>query len=224
MRRNPRARLYSDSSILHMQNMRSVRGSLPLAFPQENSVLFQDLGYYAAMYEFAQGSFPKTLWESGTMTTCQPNEFKLFIVNTPIASAFSDFSTNVSTFISSFKGMHFFAIYFQIFDIDARGFTRPLMFVIAHTNSDLISKVYMGEKERILKMIKNMQSPTIKSFPEDLKKYYASIMLAVKKLEPGDITLSQKVNELKRILEIFKISEVNEELAEGKASIILCFH
>lgn len=216
MRRNMRARLYSDSSVVQLQNMKIQRGSLPPTFSQDNTTILQDPGYYAALYEFSQGSFPQTLWEYGTLITVSTNEFKLFIVNTPIVSAFSEFGTKTSNFISSFNGLSFMATYFQIFDIDARGFTRPLMFVIAHQRAEIISKVFTTYRSTIIKIVERLQKPSIDAFPKDLRKYGNSILLAQRKLGSNDLILSPKVKELERILQKFNITDLNPDEGEEK--------
>jgi hypothetical protein len=183
---------------------------------EDSSVITTTGNFYSAIYEFAQGSYPNTIWEHGTMINTNQENFKLLVVNTPVNSLTSSFSTTPVTVVSSFEGISYIAIYFQLFDIEARGFTRTVIFVLAHANLEILSKIRIKYSNELVEFIKRMQEPSVKSFPGDLLSFAKSLKLIQEKTKESNSFIDSKMNELKYILDEFGIHDVTSEGAEER--------
>jgi len=181
---------------------------------EDSSLLTSNVSFYCAIYEFCQGSFPKTIWECGTPYVTNPDSFKLFIINTPVTSCLSDYSEQTATMISSFENLNFIAVFFQVFDVEARGFTRSTVLVIAHSSYDVIIRTNHVFHNQILDFAKMLQSNSLKLFPSELKRYATSLKKSIDSSNGSKNSLVSKMDELKTILTKFDIGEINTKNAE----------
>ena len=189
----------------------------PSNFISEDSSIFSvNTNFYAAIFEFSQGSFPKTIWEYGIMSAANPDNFKLLIVNTPINAISTAFNTHSSTVVSSFDGVYYIAVYFQLFDIEARGFTRQVIFTIANQCQEVVQNIYTHYSKEIDEFVKKLQKPSHESFPNDLIKFAKSLKLLQEK-EQTNLIINSKMKELTTILNHFGITDISSEGAEEKS-------
>ena len=183
---------------------------------EDSSIFSVNSNFYAAIFEFCQGSFPKTIWEYGILSAANPDNFKLLIVNTPINSVSTAFNKMSSTVISSFEGIFYIAIYFQIFDVEARGFTRPIIFTIANQCEEVIQNIYTHYGKEINDFVSRIQNPSFERFPNELMKFAKSLKLLQEK-EQNNLIINSKMNELSSILSYFGINDISSEGAEERS-------
>lgn len=176
----------------------------------DSSLLSSNGGIYAAIFEFSQASFPNTIWEYGSYEVSSHNSFKLYVVNTPVNSCSSDFNTEPSIIISSFEGSSYIAAYIQLFDAEARGFARTIIFTIATSSFEVITKIHSMYYDELINIMKLMQKPSLDNFPKELKSF-AKALNHVQKLEDfKNVAINSKMDELKTILKLFNIENYED--------------
>lgn len=167
-------------------------------------------GIYAAIFEFSQASYPKTIWEYGSLVLNNNDGFKLYVVNTPVNSCSSDFNTEPSIVVSSYEGISYIAVYTQLYDAEARGFTRTIIFTIAMLNFDTITKLHSKYYNKIIEIIKIIQSPSVEKFPLELKQFARSLSRIQEQENNKNQIINSKMEELQRILKLFKIEKYDD--------------
>lgn len=169
--------------------------------------LVETTNAFAAIFEFSQGTGPKTIWEIGTSQLQSFDSFRYFVINTPIPDEI--FTRSQTTIISTFENINFIAIYKMLFDIQARGFTRIIAFVVGHLNNEVIQNIYHTYLDRMKELMNEFQKSTLKNVEHDLKKYALELN---KTFEiTNDQILEQRRSELKKYLNFFNVDISNEE-------------
>ena len=163
--------------------------------------LVETTNAFAAIFEFSQGTGPKTIWEIGTSQLQSFDSFRYFVINTPIPDEI--FTRSQTTIISTFENINFIAIYKMLFDIQARGFTRIIAFVVGHLNNEVIQNIYHTYLDRMKELMNEFQKSTLKNVEHDLKKYALELN---KTFEiTNDQILEQRRSELKKYLNFFNV-------------------
>lgn len=165
--------------------------------------------FFAAIYEYAQGSPPQTIWEYELNSLDNPDDFMIYVVNTPVAgnsgSVFMDTDVCVQ---SHFKGVHYLALYSEILDVEARGFIRTIVFVIGNTSSFLVDAVRYHYIEDMRDIMQSLIRPAKERFLGELMIYAASLEKVTQE-NSSNAALSSKLEQLKHILPHFGINEVD---------------
>ncbi|OHT14308.1 hypothetical protein TRFO_15332 [Tritrichomonas foetus] len=176
--------------------------------------------YYSAIYEFSQGEAPKLIWEYGSVNgMSEMGSFMQFLINTPAPKSNDnnnniDFTFGVTSIVSTFEGAHFLAIYFQVLDSQARGFTRHLVFVIANQSRDLLNFCYSKYLKTFTKLLYGLYEYSERNFKVEIKEYAESLQKTITMSQ--NQTLSDKLLELTKILLIFNIDITNLDSEKGQ--------
>lgn len=179
---------------------------------ESDSLLFTSTHFYVGMFEFCQGSFPQTIWEDGIAVVSDYEAFKSYIVNAQVASS-NKFSAHPqpTVVVSTYETLSYIGVYFQIFDVEARGFTRSIVFVLANINPEIVSHVNYLYIDKILNFVEQIQAPALETFPKELTKYAASLQLCIEKNESKRHLLQSKWDELAKILPHFNITDISTD-------------
>jgi hypothetical protein len=149
----------------------------------------------AVIYGFAQGSFLLTIWEHeagvGQKVIEDRDSFRLSVVNTPTNIQSSPADSRPIVIRSSFQGMHSIALFMQILDVQARRFTRPLVFVGANHTPEIVDWLASRRRAELLAIGESLQAFVIRD-------------------SAGESALSSKLEELTPVMQAFKI-----ELSDG---------
>ncbi|KAH0785407.1 hypothetical protein GPJ56_010818 [Histomonas meleagridis] len=182
-------------------------------FPEERR-------YYSALFEFSQGAPPSAFWEYGkTPGITDTTAFMNAVVNTPAnPNSYDSCELPITTVISKYESAYYIAVYTQVYDIEARGFCRSIVFVIANQSKDIIYSIQYSRQQQIMDIINKIQHPTVDCFPEDLMKFASSLKKTIDaNLQDESISiLNAKFNALKPILAHFNITEIDENQGESK--------
>lgn len=178
-------------------------GSSPLLAP----VPLTNVSYYVGLYEFAQGSSPRVVWDNDSKLLQNKDLFLLYIVNTPTEFPAETYTPKPTIIKSQYNEIFYLAIFIQINDVEARGFTRPVVLVIAHPIKKLITHLYKKSLNNLEKYALKLQKAAAETFPLDILKYTASIKLTIKKHPESKDLLQTKVNELENMMKIMKIEQ-----------------
>lgn len=175
--------------------------------------------YYSAIYEFSQGAAPSALWECGL--TPGISDLALFmnaVVNTPANSnSYSSYELPITKVISKYENVYYIAIYSSIYDIDARGFSRSFVFVIANQSKNIIYAIDYGYGKEMEDFVKRIQKPTVDRFPKKLQHLASSLKKTIDSVEDVSPILTSKYTELCKVLKYFNVNEnIDENIGEVK--------
>jgi hypothetical protein len=165
--------------------------------------------YYCAIFEFAQGSFPLTIWENsqeiGQRITMDRDSFRLSVVNTPtnIQSSISDYRPIIIR--SSFQGVHYIADFLQILDAQARGFTRPLVFVVANRIPEIIDWLASRKRSDLIDLGNRLQEHARSVFSQELREYALALRDVIHRTTSSEAVLTSKFEELLRVMSAFSV-------------------
>ncbi|KAH0790462.1 hypothetical protein GPJ56_005623 [Histomonas meleagridis] len=177
-------------------------------------------GYYSALFEFSQGAAPSAFWEYGK--TSGITDFTAFmnaVVNTPAnPNSYDSCELPITTVTSKYESAYYIAVYTQVYDIDARGFSRSVVFVIANQSKEMIYAIQYSRQQQINNIISKIQHNTVASFPQDLMKFASSLQKTIDANSEDDSIsiLRAKFDALKPILKHFNITEIDESIGETK--------
>jgi hypothetical protein len=164
--------------------------------------------YYCAIFEFAQGSFPLTIWENdadvGQRITADRDSFRLSVVNTPTNIQSSPTDSRPIVIRSSFQGTHYIALFIQILDIQARGFTRPLVFVVANRIAEIVDWLASRRRTELLCIGERLQAGAWARFPSELKNYALALRDVIRS-PGGEPALASKFVEMATVIKAFNI-------------------
>ena len=173
-----------------------------------------DTNYYVGLFEFPQGSSPKILWDNKGKSVTNRQEFLLFVVNIP-TNIRDNFNDPKPTIIKSeYMNATFLGVYVQIPDIQARGFSRSIVLVIAHQDSRMIGYIYSKLLDDFVSFAIELQTNASEIFPDDLMQYAASLQETVKKNPESRQLLASKMEELNQILKRMGINEITTTNAQ----------
>lgn len=188
---------------------------ISFASEDSNPLLFTNAHFYGALFEFCQGSLPQTIWEDGIASVSNYDAFKLFMVNTQAPTApLSITKPEPTVVVSTYENLSYIAVYSFVLDVEAKMFQRPIVFVLANINPDIVTHVNFLYMNKILQIIEQIRKSAVDIFPGELKSYACSLMKCMEMHPERKEQLGKKMNELKQYLEMFKIKDLNAE--EGK--------
>ena len=180
----------------------------------------EDRKYYSALFEFSQGAPPSAFWEYGkTPGISDLNRFMNTVVNIPAnPNSYDSCSLPITTVISKYESVYYIAVYTQVYDIDARGFSRSIVFVIANQSKEIIYAIQYSRRQQIMDIVSMIQHPTIERFPHDLMEFAASLQKTINTNSQDESVsiLNSKLSAIKPILQHFNITEINEAQGESK--------
>lgn len=176
------------------------------------STLNKNSELYSAIYEFAQGSYPIIIWETGDIT--DKNDFFLSVVNTPTNVQFSTLSSPPAIVSSFFQNVQYIALYINILDVEARGFTRPIVLVFAYNSntrsSNFMENLLCLHRKEFLGLAESLQKKANDAFPSELKNYAIQLRNALNNDDKYK-TLHSKFEELEKILPVVGITDLEDE-------------
>lgn len=171
---------------------------------------------YAAIYEFAQGSCPDIIWETGNIdgSDNKKNDFFLSVVNTPTNVQLSTLNSPPAIVSSNFQNVQYIALYINILDSQARGFTRPIVLVFAYSgdtrNGNFMESLLCLHRKEFLDLAETLQKKAYDIFPSELKNYAIQLRNALSNDDKYK-TLHSKFEELQRILPVVGITNLEDE-------------
>lgn len=186
----------------------------------EDPIYSEESPYFAAIFEYSQGSSPNVVWQHGIMTAADNNDFMTFVINTPVHFNESLHDSHPITIISAYQNIKYIAVYAQICDIEARGFIRSIVFVISNNSRDKIITIYYQHRKRMKELVSKLLKQPNERFVKDLENYAASLQNTINKSTNTATlpALASKMHELSSYLQEFGINsntldesvEVNE--------------
>ena len=173
--------------------------------------------FYSAIYEFAQGSYPNI----GNLIGVDKNNFFLAVVNTPTDFELSTLRSPPTIICSFFQNIQYIALYIQILDVHARGFTRPIVLVFAYNgetrNGNIMESLMCLHRNEFLALAEAFQKKANDMFPSELKKYALQFQYVLNHFSEKYPTLPSKFEELKSILPLVGITDLeNVEFEESE--------
>lgn len=166
--------------------------------------------YYSALYEFQQGHAPQIIWETGCQVVSDRTALCNLIVNTQTNHLSQKLDSPSIIMQSSFQNIYYIAVFNQILDAEARGFTRPIVLVLSCQNQTLLSSVYCSYKSRIMGFMDILHKNSVDSFPNEITQYASELKAMIEAHKEDQVILTPKFNELKEILNSLKISSIPE--------------
>ena len=160
----------------------------------------KEIDYYVGLFEFPQGSSPKILWDNKGKSVQNREAFLLYVVNIPTDLRISVYNPKPTIIKSEYMSTNFIAIYVQIADVEARGFSRPTVLVLGHQQSKMINYIYSNLLEKFKYFAYEMQSNAGSIFPEEVSIYAASLHHTISKYPESGRLLESKVGELESML------------------------
>lgn len=172
--------------------------------------------FYTAIYEFNQGSCPKIVWQNGILKGVKDNDFCLAVVNTPTNFQLSSLNSPPTIISSFFMNIQYIALYIQILDYQARGFTRPIVLVFAYSgdsrNVNIMEYLMCLHRKEFLELAESFQKKANDIFPSELKKYALQLQYIIDHSNSDKIAnLRSKFEELKRMLPLAGITDLENE-------------
>ena len=172
--------------------------------------------YYWGIYEFPQGDSPRIVDESEAPIIAKKNDFLWSVVNTPFFKQDRSFDARPVVVRSYFEHVFWVAVFIQVRDVQARGFSRPIVFVVANQKSENIEWVSYLYRSKLDELAEKLQKSAREVFVEELKTYVNSICKCAE-LEPDNESLRSKIQELWDILPEFGITREDCESAGFEA-------
>lgn len=164
---------------------------------------------YCAVYEFAQGSCAETIWENKQLDVVNSTHFRLAVVNTPTISEPNTLIIQPTIICSYFECLQYIAIYILILDVEARGFTRPIVLLFACSSSSGIMETLMClYRQDFLQLAKILQKKGNDIFPSELANYALELKDAINRFGDKFPILQSKFDELQTILPQAGITEL----------------
>jgi hypothetical protein len=137
------------------------------------AAVLQAYKYYSAIFEFSQGSAPLTAFECGDCAFDTAG-FRLWIVNTP-AYVTSGWNSPPTVVRSSWGRLHYITYHIQIQDVQARGFTRAISFVVANPRPELITGTFTYRRKDFDAIAELLQKHAMRLFLTDIQGYTQSL-------------------------------------------------
>ncbi len=166
-----------------------------------------ETGYYVALFEFAQGSSPKILWENQSKSVLNRDSLLLYVINTPTDLTFNEYKPEPTIIKSEFSGIYFIAVYISIADYEARGFSRQVVLLIGHPLPKMINFVFQHSLQTFVSFATKLQDNASERFPREISKYTSDLRKTIAKYPESECLLQTKVNELERTLKAAGIEE-----------------
>jgi hypothetical protein len=163
--------------------------------------------HYCAIYEFLQGSAPQTVYELGPDPLTDKDAFRLYVINTPTNLCLTKWESPPIVVRSFYLHVHYIAFFFQLWDVQARGFARPVVLIIANVRPELIDWAAFGERGALNRITSCLQEFSRHLFPIELRRYYRGIRAFSEK----NAVVRSKFEELQRLIERFEVPLVIDE-------------
>ena len=166
-----------------------------------------ETGYYVALFEFAQGSSPRILWDNQSKSVSNRDSLLLYVVNTPTDFNFNQYNPKPTIIKSEFSGIFFIAVYISIPDYEARGFARQIVLLLGHPLPKMINFVFQHSLEEFVSFALKLQDNAGQRFPREISIYTMNLKKTIEKHPESDKLLQSKVDELERTLKAAGIDE-----------------
>jgi hypothetical protein len=174
------------------------------------AVFLSTYKYYSAIFEFAQGSAPLTVFECGD-SAFDVAGFRLWIVNTP-AHITSGWNSPPTIVRSAWGGLHYICYHIQVQDVQARGFARAISFVVANARSELMTGIYSCRRKDFDAIATLLQRHPMELFLIEIQGYVQSLDRLLETVaEPEQRTLVAKRTELAQLMEAAGISKITDD-------------
>lgn len=158
------------------------------------------------MFEFAQGSSPKVLWCNSAKLLIDKDSFLLYVVNTPTYVPKNEYNPKPTIIQSEFSTYSYVAVFSAIPDVEARGFSRPIVMVYAHPQKEYILAFYSIYYDKLLMFSNQLQQNATSFFPNELAEYASCLKHTIEKFPESKTILSSKMAELDNTLASVGIS------------------
>jgi hypothetical protein len=157
--------------------------------------------YYLAIFEFAQGSSPRTAYEhGGDFTATEKDSFRFSVVNTP-TTFLSDWDSPPIIVRSQWGAVHYVACFIQIPDVQARGFSRAIVLVVANRLSAVIDYVAFHDRRSLESVVSRLQAPPRSTFPRELCAFSWSLRSLIDRSDADTrLLLTPKYDELQALI------------------------
>ena len=179
--------------------------SVPTIAPRQ----IVETGYYVALFEFAQGSCPKIVWDNDSKSVSNRDAFLLYVVNTPTDLGICKYKPKPTIIKSEFSGLFYIAVYVIIPDCEARGFSRQVVLVIAHPLPKMINFVFQHSLSEFLGFAVKLQNNASEIFPIEISRYALNLKLTIEKYPESEELLQSKANELSYMLKEIDITDAD---------------
>jgi hypothetical protein len=159
-------------------------------------------GCYFAIFEFAQGSSPRTAYEyEPVLSDADADAFRMAVVNTP-TNMLSGWDSPPIVVRSASRDLHYVASFLQIQDVQARGFARAIVLVVANRYSQVIDCVAYRHGRDLNELSSKIREHSKKNFPIELAVYSRSLQNVIGRTT-GDTNslLTAKLTELTQMVE-----------------------
>ena len=187
--------------------------SVPPVFPNG-----PESDYYAGLFEFPQGSSPKIVWDNKGKSVSNREAFLLYVVNIPTDLRINTYNPKPTLIKSEFMGATFIAAYVQIPDIEARGFARSIVLVIAHHEAKMIGYIYANLLDQFESIALELQENASDKFPKDLSEYASSMRKTMENNPNSAQLLRSKSEELKNLMKKVGIEEDESDSGQEQTS------
>ncbi|OHT03285.1 hypothetical protein TRFO_29377 [Tritrichomonas foetus] len=201
------------SSSIKLKNTRR-RSRILSSFSDDSFVFpFYNEKFYCALYEYCQGSNPQAYWESGPPLLMNNDAFKQSVLSIPAFGNSESVYPEPIVVVSSYEKIYYIAVYAQILDAEARGFTRSFVLVISNRSNDIIKNIHFLKLNQILSLVKMIQKQPKKVFMKEIIEYGLNLKATIDSAadESTKMILQSKIHELHPILTFFNLSLPSEE-------------
>ena len=166
-----------------------------------------ETSYYVGLFEFAQGSSPRILWDNQSKSVPNKDSLLLYVVNTPTDFNLNEYNPKPTIIKSEFSGIFFIAVYILIPDYEARGFTRQIVLLLGHPLQKMINFVFQHSLQEFVSFALKLQDNANKRFPMEISNYTINLKKTIQKHPESEKLLQSKVDELERTLKAAGIDE-----------------
>ena len=175
--------------------------------PEELAGSISSPNLFFALYEFHQGKEPVTIFSKGELIGDEV-KMKWAVAGQPVVPDGAGLCPPVSRVLSQGGAMSYVSFYTAIPDVDARGFSRSVSFVIAHPSKVLIHAMQCSPVlDRVEEVLMRWQRSAMEKFRVEFGPRFWEISQIVE----GRPELVARYNEMKRIVSEWEIAVVEPE-------------
>ena len=166
---------------------------------------------FVALYEFHQGSEPLTVWTQGQLLGNESG-FRWEVASLPAVPDGAGLCPPISRVLSDRGDLSYIAFYTTIPDVEARGFSRSISFVISHQSKALIHAIQCSSVlDDVESALRKLQANAMDRFRCE----FGRVFWEISKIVGDHPKLEAKHNEMKRIAEEWKINAEEPDNSDG---------
>jgi hypothetical protein len=167
---------------------------------------------YCAIFEFSQGASPRTVYECEPLPDGDRDAFRMAVVNTP-TNMLSSWDSPPIVVRAFSHDLHYIAHFIQIQDVQARGFARAIVFVVASRCAPLVDCIACRHRERFQRITAKIQEHSKRLFPTELALYRRSLQNLIARSDgEARALLIAKLGELQRLVDASSIAVADPAL------------